>query len=168
MVALQQVADHLTACAKARTGDEADAFGRSAFNRYYYATFLTTRDLLVRIDSAWAKTRHAHVPTVLEQDLLKRVRTTVKGLEARGILAHGRGRSLINQANAASGDIASILRSAYEVRRSADYAPEERVVFEPTGFRLATHSDVEAKNWVTRVERAKGILINVSKELGLV
>lgn len=168
MTALSQVADHLTACAKGRSGDEADAYGRSAFNRYYYAIFLTTRDLLVQINRSWLRTSHANVPTVLEQDLLKLVRKTVRNLEKSEILFHGRGQSLINQASSATSEIASTLRLAYKVRVSADYIPEDRVIFEPTGFRLATHTNVEANKWLPYVESRKGILLRILKELSLV
>ena len=64
MAGLRSVAEHLSTHAKVLgSGDaEADAFGRSAFNRHYYATFLTVRELLVAIDIAWAKTPHAEIP----------------------------------------------------------------------------------------------------------
>ena len=37
MSSLPIVADHLCQIAKSKLADEADAFGRTAFNRYYYA-----------------------------------------------------------------------------------------------------------------------------------
>ena len=64
--------------------------------------------------------------------------------------------------------MASILRTAYKVRITADYTPEEKVIFEPATFRLATHTEAEAKQWLIRIERNKGIILNVAKELGLV
>ena len=66
----------------------------TAFNRYYYAAFLTTRDLLIQIDKGWSRTSHANIPELLEADLLKRVRASVKKLETKGLLAHGRSQSL--------------------------------------------------------------------------
>lgn len=50
MSSLPSVADHLSQIAKSRHADEADAFGRTAFNRYYYAAFLSTRELLMQIE----------------------------------------------------------------------------------------------------------------------
>lgn len=168
MSSLPKVADHLAQVAKARTADEADAFGRTAFNRYYYAAFLSTRELLAQIDRSWSRAPHGNIPELLELDLIKRLRAALKPLRAEGLVPEGRARSLINQARAAGGDMASILRTANKVRVTADYLPDEKVVFEPTTFRLATHTEAEAKRWLLRIDRNKGIVLNVAKEVGLV
>ena len=39
---------------------ERDLFGRSAFNRYYYAVFLLTREMLGEFKASWKKTMHAN------------------------------------------------------------------------------------------------------------
>ena len=166
MSGLFDVAEHLSSRAKLLAGDEADAFGRSAFNRYYYASFLTVRDLLVILDASWAKERHANIPMLLEGTLIKRVKALAKRQEAAGALSEARRRVLIKQAMSAVGEIASILREAYAVRVAADYEPTHTVVFDVSGFRLVEHSDAEARNWKARVEQRKGVLLRISKELG--
>ena len=168
MNSLPLVADHLSQEAKSRHADGADAFGRTAFNRYYYAAFLSTRELLMQIERSWSRAPHGNIPDLLERDLVKRLRTTLKRLQTKGTVAEGRAKSLVSQAGAAAGDIASILRMAYKVRITADYEPEERVAFEPTTFRLATHTEAEAKQWILRIDRNKGIILNIAKEVGLV
>jgi len=168
MAGLYRVAEHLSARARALVGEDADAFGRSALNRYYYATYLTVRDLLAQIDGAWEKEAHKNIPALLEGAVLKRIKNTARQLWKRGALEESRERTLIAQANAASSAIASVLRSAYAVRVAADYEPSHKVVFDSAGFRLVEHTDAEARNWTTRVERQKGILMSVSKELGIV
>ena len=99
---------------------------------------------------------------------MKRLRTTLKPLQSKGIVSQSRAMSLLSQAGAAAGDIAAILRIAYKVRVAADYEPEEKVTFEPTTFRLATHTEAEAKQWLIRIDRSKGVILNVAKEVGLV
>jgi len=42
MTSLLGVANHLSVAAKAKTGDDADAFGRTAFNRYYWLYALSS------------------------------------------------------------------------------------------------------------------------------
>jgi len=64
--------------------------------------------------------------------------------------------------------MASILRTANIVRVTADYRPDEKVVFEPTTFRLATHTEAEARQWLRRIDRNKGIVLSVAREVGLV
>ena len=162
------VADHLCIAAKAKQADEADAFGRTAFNRYYYAAFLSTRDLLIQIDRSWANLPHGNIPGILETDLIRRLRKALKPLQDKGLVAEGKAKSLVNQAGSAGGEMASILRMAYKVRVTADYMPEEKVIFDPATFRLATHTEAEAKQWLLRIDRNKGILLSVAKEAGLV
>lgn len=168
MSLLPIVAKHLSDTARIKAGEEADAFGRTAFNRYYYAAFLSTRELLLQIDSSWAHAPHRNIPDLLERDLVKRLRTALKALQAKGLVTEGKAKRLINQTHAAGGDMASILRIAYKVRITADYIPEEKVHFEPGTFRLATHTESEAREWLRRINRKKGVLLNISKEVGLV
>jgi uncharacterized protein (UPF0332 family) len=168
MSSLPSVADHLSREAKSRHADEADAFGRTAFNRYYYAAFLSTRELLMQISASWSGGAHSSIPDLLEGALLKRLRTELKQQRTKGLVAEGKANSLLSEAGAAAGDMASILRMAYKVRVAADYEPEEKVTFRRGTFVLATHTEAEAKQWLVRIDRSKGIILRVAKEVGLV
>ena len=64
--------------------------------------------------------------------------------------------------------MASILRTAYTVRVTADYMPEEKVIFEPATFRLATHTEAKARNWLQRIDRSKGVVLGAAREIGIV
>jgi hypothetical protein len=168
MTSMQTVAHHLSCVAKSRSSDEADAFGRAAFNRYYYAAFLSTRQLLSCVERSWARSPHSAIPDLLEQSLTKKLISALKRLEKNGLIAHGKAESLVSQARTAAGETSSILHMAYKVRVIADYEPEEKVSFELSTFCLATHTEAEAKQWLARIERNKGILLRVAKEVGLV
>lgn len=170
MAGLQSVAEHLSLHAKGLgAGDaDADAFGRSAFNRHYYATFLTVRELLVTIDIAWAKTPHAEIPDRVEKNLVARIKEATKRQIRSGALVAGRGGAIVGQSISAATEIASVLKSAYTVRVAADYEPSHKVVFGAAGFELDSCSIGEACSWYGRVEREKWKLIAISKELGLV
>lgn len=41
--------------------NNADLLGRSAFNRYYYAAFLITRETLGYMQPNWKGTQHANI-----------------------------------------------------------------------------------------------------------
>lgn len=168
MTRLHQVAEHLSQKARSLSGDDADAFGRSAFNRYYYAAYLSVRELLSTLDSAWGKKPHSAIPDFLEDKVLDLVKTQAKRMATNGLLSETRRYNLSKQAAQALSDIAATLRVAYRVRVVADYRPYHLVVFDHAEFRLAEHSQAEARNWMGRVDRAKGALIGISKELGLV
>ena len=165
---LPSVADHLSKAARTSGGDEADAFGRSAFNRYYYAAFLSTRELLVTIERSWKGVPHSNIPALLENDLRTRFQRAMKPLQAKHLISEGKAKSLISQVGSAGGEMASILRTAYAVRVTADYMPEEKVIFEPATFRLATHTEAEARNWLQRIDRSKGVVLSAAREVGIV
>lgn len=170
MAGLRSVAEHLSTHAKGLgPGDaEADAFGRSAFNRHYYATFLTVRELLVAIDIAWAKTPHAEIPERIEKNLVARIKYTAKRQVRSGALGAGRSSAIVGQSISAATEIASVLKSAYTIRVAADYEPSHKIVFGASGIELDSCSIGEASSWYVRVEREKWKLIAISKELGLV
>ena len=170
MTGLQSVAVHLFSHAKGlgAGGADADAFGRSAFNRHYYATFLTVRELLVTIDIAWAKTTHKEIPDRIEKNLVARIKDTAKKQVRSGALGAGRSSAIVGQSINAATEIASVLKSAYTVRVAADYEPSHKIVFGAAGIELDSCSIGEASSWYGRVEREKWKLIAISKELGLV
>jgi hypothetical protein len=168
MSALVEVAEHLSDQARKESGARRDAFGRSAFNRYYYASFLSVRELLVEIDSSWSTTPHANFPSLLQDALVKQVRREAKKQERAGIISPGSASSLITQAASATSEIASVLRVANAARVAADYEPEITVEFDANGFRLDGKTDATARGWKGRVDRMKGVLLHVCKELAIV
>ena len=155
MAGLQNVAEYLSSHARGLgAGDaNADAFGRSAFNRHYYATFLTVRELLVAIDIAWAKTPHAEIPDRIEKALVARIKSAAKTQVRSGALVAGRSSAIVGQSISAATEIASVLKSAYTIRVAADYEPSHKIVFGATGLELDSCSIGEASSWYGRVER---------------
>jgi hypothetical protein len=87
---LPSVADHLSKAARNAGGGEADAFGRSAFNRYYYAAFLSTRELLATIERSWKGVPHSNIPDLLENDLRTRFQREMKRLQDKHLISEGK------------------------------------------------------------------------------
>ncbi|SIR04270.1 hypothetical protein [Aquipseudomonas alcaligenes] len=167
-MSLHEVAIYLTTKAKEGSGELADAYGRSAFNRYYYATFLTVRELLGALDSSWQGTSHANIPGMLEDAVINKIKKAAKAQGKSGLITKGREQSLISQAVSSATEIAHLMRAAYSVRVVSDYEPENKLVFKKQTFEIIGHTDSEAKNWMIRASREKGVLLSISKELGLV
>lgn len=171
MNSLPSVADYLSDEAKLRnanSADEADAFGRTAFNRYYYAAFLSTRDLLKRIERPWSKQAHKNMPDLLEKALTRKLGGFLKQQQRKGLMTASEKRRLNTQMRAAAAEMSNVLRAAYGVRLTADYEPEERVEFYGSTFRLATYTQAAAKRWLHRIDHSKGIILNVARVAGLV
>jgi hypothetical protein len=168
MTRLLDVAEHLSDRARKESGARADAFGRSAFNRYYYASFLSVRELLAEIEPSWSATPHANFPELLQDAVVKQVRREAKKQEKAGAISPSSASSLITKAASATSEIASVLRVANQARVAADYKPEIAVVFDGTGFELGGQTDAAARGWKARVDRMKGVLLRVCKELAIV
>ncbi|AOW13145.1 hypothetical protein LPB72_07315 [Hydrogenophaga crassostreae] len=167
MSKLHIVGTTLSDKAKSSDGDVADAFGRSAFNRYYYSAYLEVRDLLVRFDSNW-DVSHADAPNLVEKSLPEVVRRELKRQEKISAISRAQSQRISSGVASAGSAIAEVLRIAYKVRVISDYRPEELVTFESATFHLDSHTEGEARAWLSFVEAQKGRILRFGKELGLV
>lgn len=124
-----------------------DLFGRSSFNRYYYAAYLQVRDLLGSLDPSWISAQHKSIPDLLNGSVLsaikkKRNRATKIG-DAEAI-------QICSRADTSARELASMMRKAYAVRVTADYNPEIRVERQEGGrFKLNLVSVNDAHGWPT-------------------
>jgi len=143
---MQLVAHHLQVEAiRIAPAAEADAFARSAFNRYYYATFLCVRDALVEIDAKYEDSlKHKEIPGMLRGSIHKRIGKIMKKaskLDDTRLVAECR------QASSQNLSFAEVLSKAYAIRVVADYNPHTQVKFNPPRFELSGVSVNEAHSW---------------------
>lgn len=149
--ALEVVAHHLQMTALGRAdATERDLFGRSSYNRYYYATFLCVRDVLARLRPEWGMLPHAAYPELLMGTVLK---ILSKGREQAQKLQDKELVSQCQRASVAARELASLMRASSTTRKVADYHPEIAVNFvHADRFTLNNVEVTEAHQWP---ERAK-------------
>jgi hypothetical protein len=164
---LHNVGEHLAQKAVTEAGSLADAFGRSAFNRYYYAAYLTTRDLLGMVDEKWARQPHAAIPQLLQTTFISRIREQAKAHARAGAISGGDQDRLTRSASIAAASMAATLRTAYALRVTSDYEPQTAVRFAGGTFTLVDRSEGEARGWLTEIARSRATLIQILKDLGL-
>lgn len=167
MAQLHFVGTTLSDEAKKRKGDLADAFGRSAFNRYYYAAYLEVRSLLLTFNSRW-RINHDEAPNYLRKNLQKIFREEINRQQKRQVITHAEGMKISSAVLKSASIIAQDLEVAYKVRAISDYEPEELVTFDQTTFHLDSHSEVEAKGWLKNVQIHKSRILKYGKVLDLV
>ena len=143
---METVGHHLQMEAINRTSEsEKDLFGRSSYNRYYYATFLCVRNLLTKLDPKWGQLTHSSYPEVLNGS----VRSVLRG----GIRDATRGKDwdlvrLCQRARTSSSELADLMKIGFTTRVTADYQPDVRVIFSGANrFVLNTVSINDAHNW---------------------
>lgn len=128
-----------------------DHFGRSSFNRYYYAVYLHVRSLLGDLDAAWAKPQHKSIPELLTGQVLDRIKRHRKRA-AR--LDDNESMNICSRAEASAKALASLMREAYAVRVVADYNPDTLVVPDNRArFRLYGVPVTAAHDWLARARQ---------------
>ena len=126
--------------------DKKDLFGRSAFNRYYYAAFLSTRQMLGEFKTEWERTAHRNIPDLLRVTLKQKLKLAI---DSR-ILSRPEGMRVRKEHNSSVNALAKLLEQAYEVRISADYEPEVRIQQTNKVISLGNHKLTSAEKWPGR------------------
>jgi len=161
----QPVANTLAAEAL-KAGAEADAFGRSAFNRYYYSAYLSTREFLNQFDSNWG-TQHANIPNTIEINLIKLINSSSEKARKTGLISESDKERIKSVAKTTAKQYASLLREAYNTRCTADYEPDTKVEFSGKGFSISGTTNLAAERWLSGVNQRKTTLLSLCKELGI-
>jgi hypothetical protein len=162
------VADRLKEIALAsRIDHEIDQFGRSAFNRYYYAAYLAVREKLMEINSGWAKIPHKNLPDILTISIYKSAKNKAKKLNKNGMLNKRQEYQILTSIRACGDELSAILQSGYEARTHADYFPDEIVTRNADNnlilYKYSTH---QAQSWPRRAEIRAGQLLKLWRQFG--
>ncbi|MEB2416658.1 hypothetical protein [Citrobacter sp. R-1.5.2] len=174
MTALYEVAEHLTKQAKAshRKGAQtivlADAFARSAFNRYYYACFLCIRTFVSSIEAKWSNVAHLDVPNLLRNNVKQKIDAELKKGEKIGILTPGGYQSKKSMVLTSLEIMASTMSLAYIVRGIVDYEPEIKIMFNEGAFSINATSVAEAKGWLITIKTEEAKIKRILQEVGIV
>lgn len=150
-----------TAYARRAVPEELDVFGRSAFNRYYYATFLEVRQFLKKFNPTWQGT-HSSIPEELLGSITKEVASIQRSV-AR--IPDNQAVLICKAAKSSLSDLAALMRVAYSVRVIADYYPEVSIELDADRFKLDMTNITTAHDWlyrarthITAIERARSLL----------
>lgn len=143
-------------------------YGRSAFNRFYYAAFLITREMLAFLDPKWKSTPHKEIPNRLRDTIRQRLKKSVEHFHRQGIITVSEKSRLINRLNEATEELAEMLERAYDARVIADYKPEKLICIDSNKvISLQAHKLDSARSWPNRASAYCKTIISVWKEAGL-
>lgn len=145
-----------------------DLFARSAFNRYYYAAYLVTREMLGEYEPSWKSTPHKNIPNLLEKTLKKIISTELKKIYKKGQITHGERQKTLSAISYATSDLSNLLRVAYDVRVTADYDPELLVENAGGTLILGIQKLSSANCWSDRTNSYCKIIRKILRDLGLV
>lgn len=164
---MKVVADKLKEIAlAANTDHQVDQFGRSAFNRYYYAAYLAVRNVLMEIDVGWARSPHKSLPEILTVTVFQAAKRTAIRSNKKRLLSYAEMKKILSSIKICADELSKILQSGYEARRCADYSPEVNVKRILHNLRLGNHTIHEAQSWPERAEVRAGQLLSSWRQLG--
>ena len=147
------------------TNPQVSLFARSAFNRYYYAIFLTTRRLIVETTGV-SKLPHKDLPNYLIGPFRKTIKQKIKTAVRSGMLSHAYSASQLDALKQNTHLLSQILVTAYSVRVLADYEPDVAVEFKDQTYKLGASTLSEATNWASRAQIHCKSLYKVWRNLG--
>lgn len=116
---MEIVAHHLQreAISRAAPADK-DLFGRSSYNRYYYATFLHARAMVGQLRTEWQELPHADYPPLLQGKIQAEIS---KGRLKAQKIGDADTVALCNRAVAACKELSALMSKGSAIRVIADY-----------------------------------------------
>jgi hypothetical protein len=162
---MEVVAHHLQMEAVRRDGpQECDQFGRSSYNRYYYATFLRVRAMMRKLDEKWSQLPHAAYPETLTGAVKKKLKSGQA--KATKVGDHDVAAACSKAIHAAI-EIAKLMQTASATRVVADYNPDIPVDFLGNGrFALNNINITDAHEWPLKADTLSNVIEKTWVQLG--
>ena len=159
------VGHHLQTEAVARSqSDERDLFARSAYNRYYYASFLAARSALGQMSPDWRRLAHKTYPEVLRGQVLREFkRERTKANKSADYELERQLRVAVEATNA----LATLLEKAYATRVAADYGTDPVSFGQSARFSLNSVDITEAHSWSAQVSGYAGVVLGAWKQFNV-
>lgn len=144
----------------------ADSFARSAFNRYYYDSFLTVRDMLLDFGIDGRSSHHKDIPDMLTGSVYRKIKHKIKDMKGKGLLDWSEKHALERKVFAALSELSSTLETARNLRETADYEPEVTIDRVGGSLRLKETNLRSAGAWPHKTDRLVGRVRGVWREVG--
>lgn len=164
---MQVVGDYLIREASQITAEtDKDLFGRSAFNRYYYAAFLTIRRLFSEVDDNLNEPPHGQIPELLTVTLHRKFKRIINKQERDGFMTTDQAQELRSSVHQALQSLADLMRYAYSIRKVADYQPETKIELSNGLIEIAGCESSVARSWCDEVEVKVNQVCDIWRQLG--
>ena len=163
---MQNVAVHLRDYArKLSDPQQMDVFGRSAFNRFYYACYWEVRTTFPHIHKNWAKIGHKALPPYLtssaKQDILKQL----DRLHKAKVVGDSEYAKLKGRIEHSLAEISRLLIQGYSIRCVADYNPEIKTEYVGDSLILNGQKISSIEHLYSEIRKYVGILRDCLDEI---
>lgn len=156
---MNRVANHLRNHALSLSAEgEIDVFGRSAFNRYYYACYWEIRSRLPELHHNWLRLGHKDLPKYLSGEIKTKLLENARLLLKKGALSNRDYGNLLPRTEQSIRKISDFLVRGYAIRCAADYSPEFKAIKENGSLCLNGQKLSSLETWYQEVKVQTGIL----------
>ena len=164
---MQVVGEHLSAIAMSIRGNGSDdtLFARSAFNRFYYATFLASRKLLIDTMGTGGLP-HKALPEYITGKFQMTMKRQIELGFRSGVLSNTVRAQMLGVLKQNTLLLRELLVLAYSVRVLADYEPDASVSVTVDTYSLGAATLSAASNWAGRAQMHCKNLHRIWKDLG--
>ena len=145
---------------------EKDLFARSAFNRFYYAAFLITREVLGDLKPEWKKQPHKNIPDLLVT-LQKPIKSELKTQLKAGLISESARSRTLTVLNGSASELSNLLRKAYTLRVVADYEPEVPIKTDNKILLLDDYKLNTAQEWPGKARACCKSIRKIWRDTGL-
>lgn len=163
------VGDHLAESALTQSNNSnSDLFARSAFNRYYYAVYLTVKERISKINPVWGNIPHKSLPELLTGKVTKFIKNDIKKKIKQGVFSPYEGESLKQKVVHSANELSNLLFDANRIRVIADYEPDVKVILKGSTFILDGEKISEAKRWKNIAEIHTNSIMKAYRDVGII
>jgi len=145
-----------------------DVFGRSAFNRYYYAAYLITRMNLGELNPIWKTEKHKAMPNTLITTVRKPVIRALEKQVKKDVMTESERSKAVGSLKVATAALSDLLKEAYDLRCVADYEPEELISFDNKLLLLKEYKLDSARKWPSKASAYCKTIRRIWRDAGLV
>lgn len=143
-------------------------FGRSAVNRYYYATFRKVVCELISLDDDWKYINHKDVPSKLKNNLKRYIKNNIKRQYKSNSISYKDKMTYVSIVNESVSSLASLMKEAYNLRVKADYDFDEKAIKDDGKIIFCKKPLSHMQGWHSRANKNLGMILNVCRRLGII
>ncbi|MBF0556125.1 MAG: hypothetical protein HQK96_16500 [Nitrospirae bacterium] len=160
---MRDVADKLKEWAIQQKDDnKADVFGRSAFNRYYYAVFLKTRKVIKRIHPDIGDIKHKEIPDIMRgKHISGKVENRIQHAKNKKRIDPEKFLYYKDTLKISVETLSKLHTNAYDIRVKADYFPEVPIIRENNSITLNGQTLDEASKWPDQAVMIAGKILEI-------
>ena len=142
-------------------------FGKSAVNRYYYATLWEIVNSLYPLDNNIINLNHSSLPEKLKNRFKRNLKKHVDKQHKANIITEKEKKKFYHKINRSTKNLSLLMENAYHLRVRADYRLNCQIKKDHNVLYIDEVKFSEIERWQNKAEKEIQIIYKLSKDLGV-